>query len=620
MKKCIVFFILSLLSNPFFAQMDLPIVKKNNRDFYVYEVKEKETLYGISKKFDVRQEEIIQFNQQAIYGAKVGQTFYIPVAKSHAKKQLEPTSSTSNVEDFKYHVVQKGETTYSISRLYNVSVDMIYEYNPSATDGLSIGEEVRIPTEQYLNRTASGKVAISSENESPVLASNQHEVKPKETLYGISRMYGLKPIDLQNANPEIAQSGLRIGMILTIPNSKEIAKVSQNKKEPQEEKVIENKEKTQNESIQKVEEKIVEPINPQQLVVATTLETSPSNNILRIAVLLPFMLDEMNETTKKDATLYKFIEFYQGILIALSELKEKGYWIELNVFDVGKTNSSLRSTLVESHSKIKTSNLIIGPAYPGQVKEISAYAKRNSIPTIIPFAKNVPEVKTNPYLFVFNSPASVYFQHAADQFFEKFKEKNIVFVTYNNDVNDEGSEFAKFLEEKMKRANMPYTLVDFTPILMTSIKTYLSNTKENIVVLATKESDLVVDFLPRLEELKKQGVKLTVFGNYHWKRQTLSICSETVYYTPFNTENTSKMANSFNAKFKLEFGHNVTTIPRYDYIGYDIMMYFVKNLTKSNGKMFIPKNNEIDPLIQSQFLFRRQGANGGFVNGGVWLK
>jgi len=60
--------------------------------------------------------------------------------------------------DFKFHIVSKGETAYSISRKYNISLDKLHELNPNYEEVIKIGQSLKIPIEspiQYNNATTS---------------------------------------------------------------------------------------------------------------------------------------------------------------------------------------------------------------------------------------------------------------------------------------------------------------------------------------------------------------------------------------------------------------------------------------------------------------------------------
>ena len=61
-------------------------------------------------------------------------------------KNKRSKKKSSNDIITKSHVVQKGDTLYSISKLYNTTIDEIKEQNNLKSTELSIGQELKIPT------------------------------------------------------------------------------------------------------------------------------------------------------------------------------------------------------------------------------------------------------------------------------------------------------------------------------------------------------------------------------------------------------------------------------------------------------------------------------------------
>ncbi len=116
-------------------------------NFITHTVEKQQTLYSIAKLYDVQQNEIITVNPELSEGLKEGQTIKIPV------KKLKPVDNqTSIIPESKYptHVVKQGETLYSLSKLYDVTVDAIKEANGGLIQGLREGETIYIPTKKKI--------------------------------------------------------------------------------------------------------------------------------------------------------------------------------------------------------------------------------------------------------------------------------------------------------------------------------------------------------------------------------------------------------------------------------------------------------------------------------------
>jgi LysM repeat protein len=110
---------------------------------------------------------------------------------------------------FVLHQVDAKETLYSIARRYSAKVEDIKAANPTIGDGLKIGQTLRIP---YKGVVAPIPGSTSAANRT----YKSHTVEKKETLFAISRQYGVSVEEITKANPGI-ESGLKEGQTLRIP-------------------------------------------------------------------------------------------------------------------------------------------------------------------------------------------------------------------------------------------------------------------------------------------------------------------------------------------------------------------------------------------------------------------
>lgn len=115
---------------------------KTDGNFINHKVKKKQTLYSIAKLYDVKQKEIIAANPEVSNGLQEGQVIRIPVLKIKKDDAIKPVVTKSKYET---HTVKKGETLYSLSRLYKTTVDSIKIVNAGLKQGLKIGETIYIP-------------------------------------------------------------------------------------------------------------------------------------------------------------------------------------------------------------------------------------------------------------------------------------------------------------------------------------------------------------------------------------------------------------------------------------------------------------------------------------------
>ena len=105
-----------------------PVVIKEQNRKGVYVVKGEDTLYAISKKHGISIEEIKRLNN-------------LEDNTIHEGDQLR---LEKNIKRKKYHIVEKKETLYGISKQYNITLQELKWLNGLENSNLFIGQELRI--------------------------------------------------------------------------------------------------------------------------------------------------------------------------------------------------------------------------------------------------------------------------------------------------------------------------------------------------------------------------------------------------------------------------------------------------------------------------------------------
>jgi membrane-bound lytic murein transglycosylase D len=136
------------------------------------------------------------------------------IAPEPLEKEERPTVLYSGISGHsaEKHTVQKGETYYSISRMYGITIDRLLKLNNlKLEDGLSIGQELQIsPPENDILSPGESRI-----NHSQDKSYIWHEVKPGETLYKIARAYQVTIKDLMDWNSK-TDFALKVGEKLRI--------------------------------------------------------------------------------------------------------------------------------------------------------------------------------------------------------------------------------------------------------------------------------------------------------------------------------------------------------------------------------------------------------------------
>ena len=154
-------------------------------EFYI--VKSGDTLYSIARKYNMSLDELKKLNNL--------NSNYISVGQKLSVKNNSDDNDNIDLSD--NYIVKKGDTLYSIARLYNMSVSDLKKYNNLKTDVLSIGQVIKIPN-------------VSSEY-------IEYIVKSGDNLYQISKRYNISVSDIMKYN-NLKSNLLSIGQVIKIPN------------------------------------------------------------------------------------------------------------------------------------------------------------------------------------------------------------------------------------------------------------------------------------------------------------------------------------------------------------------------------------------------------------------
>ncbi len=154
----------------------------------IYIVQKGDSLYSIANKYGISVNELKTLNNLISNTLQIGQRLIVP-------------SEDETIEEGIY-AVKSGDSLYSIARRYNTTISDLMELNNLTTTTLSIGQKLKIPTEEQNVMT------------------NEYVVKSGDTLYKIANSYGLSVADIINAN-NLANNTLTIGQKLIIPSKEQ---------------------------------------------------------------------------------------------------------------------------------------------------------------------------------------------------------------------------------------------------------------------------------------------------------------------------------------------------------------------------------------------------------------
>lgn len=628
MKRRLYIMLFLMLSVCALAQ-DYPIKNIDGVDYYVYTVEPSEGLYRISKKFNVLQADIYKANPSVNEGLKAGQTLYIPV-KNQAKK-IQPSTTRQVIE----HQVVAKQTLYSISKMYGVEKEEIIRLNPEIENGIiKIGQILRIPVSDKTKAQVQDNVAkqINSDKttvqhevkaQQPVLPKKKYvtyEVKSrKETLYGISKQFGVSINEIIEANP-YAQDGIKKGDILQIPVVEEnIPKTSGSDilhiVKPKE--TIYGISKQYNitkEDLLRANPKLENGLMIGDTILITSSSPQPTttptdNNAIvqkatyRIAYMLPFSAEEDKNSTNID----RFIEFYRGSLLAMEKIKEQGISLEVYTFDTQLGTTKINDIL--KNGIPKTVDMIIGPAYPEQVAIVADYAKKNNVIQIVPFTSQISNSDRFALQYQFNPSSADLDKAIINNILDKHRTDNVFIVNFASQ-NSKSYHLPERLEKALKSNSIKYTKLKANSLTADNISA-LNRNANNLIVLSSCSTQEFKDFVGTVSADNKNYTFVVENDIFNYAKADKSLKNKNIVtYSLFNATPEDKYLNAYSRYFTVRTQQST---PNYDLLGYDITLYFCKAL-QPNKQLIFPQDIA---LQQSTFNFTKQ--NNAFLNTGCFI-
>jgi LysM repeat protein len=126
------------------AQQAQDTLIENGKLFLIHKVERGQTLYGLSKTYNIAIEEIIKYNPQTENGIKAREELKIYIGEEKKLPIQEPKAEILPKDTARkiVHTVVAGETLYGLSKKYNVSIEQLQKWNPGLNENLSIGQNI----------------------------------------------------------------------------------------------------------------------------------------------------------------------------------------------------------------------------------------------------------------------------------------------------------------------------------------------------------------------------------------------------------------------------------------------------------------------------------------------
>jgi LysM repeat protein len=552
---------------------------KANTQNRIHKVEPKETLFGIEKKYSVSDEALKKANPELEkFGLQIGQTLVIPSDTS--SKTVLPTPE-KNI----YHVVLPKETKYSIAKQYGITIEELEKRNPEIIPNLPIGYQLIIkgiaPKTDKSAVVEPKKETVNSITPKAAPATHyiDYVVKPKETLYSLSKMSGLAQEEFIQLNPALA-NGVEVGMVLKVPETALIPSEAETKKE------------------------------------YASLSKN-TNDRKKMVLLLPFNLSKMESDTinstamrlKKDKFLNMTLDFYSGALMAIDSAKSLGITIDVSIFDSQETKNTSNISIISQENNLESADAIIGPFYQNNVEKTAELLIKYNVPVISPLSKDIGNAYPNLFQTI---PTNEALKTAIFDFMRS-KGGNIIAV-----VDKKKESIIQYIKENQKDAQFA-AIQPNGSLSIESLKGLFVKGKTNYVVMETRNTGMIKSTMAAM---------ISVMANYKVQlvilepNETLdtdeinfeNLTKLNLMYPSITRENESPEALIFEKEYRKD---NKISPSTYATRGFDVTFDTMMRL--SQGKSYQETADAIaTEQVDNKFEYYKK-ADGGYTNKGIYI-
>ena len=392
---------------------------------------------------------------------------------------------------------------------------------------------------------------------------SRHKVVAGETLFGISKRYGVTVEELKNANPEMKTEGyqLKADYYINIPFAP-------------------------NSGVSRLES------GTQQAAGKT----------VRVGVMLP--LHDVNGDGKR------MVEYYRGLLLACDRLRKDNISVDMRAWNVPE-DADIRMTLLENGAD--KCNVIFGPLYSKMVKPLADFCKKHDIRMVIPFSITGGDVKNYGQIFQVWQSADVLNERLVNCFMERFAYCHPVFIDCGDANSDKGA-FTAALRKKLDSKKTYFNLTSLGSADADFAKAF-STDLPNVVILNTGSSPALNSTFAKLNSLKATHprVQISMLGYTEWFMYTEAFqdyfykydvyVPTTYYYNPLSTD-TRWVETNYRNWFHTSMMH---AIPRFALTGFDQGCFFIGGIAKYGKAFDGGKGQPTYKAVQTPLRFQKEG-------------
>lgn len=549
---------------------------KELQGFKSHKTKRKETLYSLTKKYNVAEEDLKKYNK-FLYAnpLRKGDKLQIPIFKI--------TEVEEEIETNKVYTVLPKEGKWRVAYKFGITVKELEILNPEMGEVLQPGQQVNVPNID----TAEEKVVDDK--------YSYYKVLPKEGFYRLKLKLNIEQEELETLNPELKESGLKEGMILKIPFPDGVA------------------------------------VGGEGVIKINLKDSIIDFGTKRLAVMLPFRLNRVDfdslsgtkQSIDKDPYLRASLDFHSGVLMAAETLKDLGISLNLDVYDTQNQVSEV-SHIIRSND-FETVDAVIGPLISKNFAKAAADLRSMNVPVVSPIGNKVKLLDN-----VFQAkPADDLLKKKILNFVKSDTlVENIIIISDSKNIA-----ITKEIKQEFNQAALVYSRKnkdgkDENYVLVDDIKNVLKPGK-NVVFLETKNEGYasnvtsILNSLIQKEDIltKKEEISiLLVTTNKNKAFEGDEISNEHLSNLQFHFATASKTySENSESTFVKTYTEKYRVTPnRRAVLGYDLTMDTVLRLVTSSDLYMSVNDTPLTEYVENKFAYKKK-LFGGYYNDSIYL-
>lgn len=453
------------------------------------------------------------------------------------------------------HTVERGQTLFSLAKHYGATVDEVVSLNPACADGLKVGQVLKIAI----------KATPASVKSTEPINTGTYVVKSGDTVYSISRMYGISADELRKLNHGLP-AGLINGDTIVVP--KEI--------------------KT-----------ILEPV---------TNDPVQHQEQFDIVLMLPFFATYKDSMITRDYRLRDAaIQLYRGAMMAKDSLESAGLNARIHVLDVLDDKVAIQTVLKKE--VMNRADLVIGPLFKDIIPEVSAWCKEHKVHMVVP-VQQPNRVLLNTGNISKTVPGSAtQWMTIAGYVSEHHSADNVVLI--DSKIIDDKKMVEAFKDEwfRLKKDSLKRVVI-FNDVATFSLEGKLTNGR-NIVLVPTADKKVIGAVF------KAIGTKnVEVIGTEAWDDMDfVTVADRNKYHVHFPQHTfvdytnvpTQRWIEGYRTRYKSE-------PTNFAFVGYDVMLFYGRGLEKFGNQLELHLNEIGGSYLATQFNFFKTAKDAGYEN------